>query len=97
MWTVTYGRAASTSRDLFANLRYTCVRYTRHYHKLQGAELLTDLLNDPKVQEAFQVGRALPTAQLCPVEGAPDRATLQRTQPPHTSLHRAACRSRRSC
>ncbi len=32
------------------------VRYTKYYHRMQGADLVVDLLNDPRVQQEFQVG-----------------------------------------
>ncbi|GLC34703.1 hypothetical protein PLESTB_001232300 [Pleodorina starrii] len=44
-----------TKWDLLRNMKYLVVRYTKHYHKMQGTELVTDMLNDPKVHEAFQV------------------------------------------
>ncbi|PNH05101.1 hypothetical protein TSOC_008668, partial [Tetrabaena socialis] len=43
--------------DLLRNMKCIAVRYTKYYHKMQGQELLTELLNDAKVQEAFQVLR----------------------------------------
>ncbi|EFJ52435.1 hypothetical protein VOLCADRAFT_120268 [Volvox carteri f. nagariensis] len=47
-----------TKWDLLRNMKYMVVRYTKPYHKMQGQELITDMLNDPKVQEAFQVLRS---------------------------------------
>ncbi|GFR40060.1 hypothetical protein Agub_g599 [Astrephomene gubernaculifera] len=52
-----YVKSQLTKWDLLRNMRYLVVRYTKHYHKMQGQELVTDLLNDPKVQEVFQVLR----------------------------------------
>lgn len=40
------------------------VRYTKYYHRMQGADLVVDLLNDPRVQQEFQVGSAGRVSQL---------------------------------
>ncbi|KAG2500928.1 hypothetical protein HYH03_000755 [Edaphochlamys debaryana] len=52
-----YVKSQLTKWDLHRNLHTLVVRYTKYYHKLHGAELLTDLFGDPKVLEAFQVLR----------------------------------------
>lgn len=48
-------RRTNPRRDLARNSRCYVVRYTKYYHKMQAAEFVTDLLNDPKVREVVQV------------------------------------------
>ncbi|GIL45472.1 hypothetical protein Vafri_2707 [Volvox africanus] len=52
-----YVKAQLTKWDLLRNMKYLVVRYTKPYHKMQGQELIMDMLNDPKIQEGFQVLR----------------------------------------
>lgn len=41
--------------DLQRGSRCVAVRYTKFYHKMQAADFVLDLLNDPKVREVLQV------------------------------------------
>lgn len=54
-------RATSLRRGVAAGLRLHTFSFSKSYHKLQGQELVADLLADPAFQQAFQVagrGRA---------------------------------------
>jgi hypothetical protein len=42
-------------RDMTKGSQYCVFRYTKYYHKMAGAELVLDLLNDPDVQDVLQV------------------------------------------
>ncbi|KXZ43271.1 hypothetical protein GPECTOR_96g737 [Gonium pectorale] len=56
---VGFGGLARDHRDLLRNMKYMVVRYTKHYHKMQGQELLTDLFNDGEVQKVLQISDLL--------------------------------------
>lgn len=43
-------------RDMTKGTRFNVFRYTKYYHRMAGAELALDLLNDPAVQSVLQVG-----------------------------------------
>lgn len=36
-------------------MRYHVFRYTKYYHRMSGAEIVQDMLNDPAVREVLQV------------------------------------------
>jgi hypothetical protein len=42
-------------RDMSKGSHYHVFRYTKYYHKMAGAELVLDLLNDPDVQDVLKV------------------------------------------
>eukprot|EP00775_Hariotina_reticulata_P005382 gene5382-5617_t len=50
-----YIKALLQKWDMYNSLRLHTFSYSRHYHKLQGADLLHDLFNDPTFQQHFKV------------------------------------------
>lgn len=68
-------------------MRFYAFRYTKYYHRMAGAELALELLNDPAVQEVVQV-RASTVCARCT---APMRGTHVRT---HVYLAHARTQAR---
>lgn len=51
-----HGANGPAYRDLQRNTRCYVVRYTKNYHKMQAADFVLDLLNDPAFAAVFEVG-----------------------------------------
>ncbi len=59
---------------MLKGMRFHAFRYTKYYHRMAGAELALDLLNDAGAQAALQV-RSSP--QLSPNEPQPLNLSLR--------------------